>query len=347
MTHHPFIQRFIGDVKEIPLYLLALKAAVAVLVSALPIYLGLHYFLHRRKLIVPWRFHVAYMSSFILLAGLSFVLASPLAGHIPPILFTPYLFITCFAAAYGIVLILDLFLIQHYLSHVRKIYISPPLRSVLKIGIFCVALLPILHYVLHFNPLTLVAIPTVLTAGIAFAMQDTLKAIIAGVGLGKLIRLGEWISFQGKDGRVIDIDWVRTVLETQDGIRVYIPNNQLQSQMFLNYSKSGLHRMAFQVPVSHHASPEHVKNCMRRSIEGVPGIAASPAPQAEMLSQEENTSRYVLYYWISDYSRRLELQDIVGTLIWNAFRAEQIEVPFPFQSAPLKRADKEIPAKIG
>src|SRR5205807_8154967 len=151
--------------------------------------------------------------AFILFAGLAFLLASPLAGHLPGPVITAYLFLTCIAAALGAVSLIDVFLLRHYLIQVKRIYISPPLRTVIKFSVFCLALLPVLRFVLDFNPLALVAIPTIATAGIAFALQDTLKAFIAGIGLGHMIRLGEWIAFQNKEGRVVDLYWVWTVID--------------------------------------------------------------------------------------------------------------------------------------
>jgi len=104
------------------------------------------------------------------------------------------------------------------------------------VSVFTVALLIIFRYVLKFNPLALVAIPTILGAGVALALQDTLKTFIAGLGLAKVIRIGQWIAFQGKEGRVIDINWARTVLETADSDTIFIPNSQLQTQTFLNFT---------------------------------------------------------------------------------------------------------------
>src|SRR4029077_13564094 len=126
-----------------------------------------------------------------------------------------------------IVSLIDVFFVQHYLTNMKHVYISPPLQTVIKLGVFCVALLPILRFVLHFNPLALVAIPTIATAGVALAMQDTLKTFIAGVGLGHIIRLGQWIAFQDKEGRVVDINWARTVIQTAEGNHVFIPNSLL------------------------------------------------------------------------------------------------------------------------
>src|SRR6266480_3020518 len=173
---------------KFPEFLPGVVAALTVLVLALPLYFGMWYFLHRRQLPFPWRLRFACLSSFILFAGLAFIFPTPLANKIPSIVMNAYLFVACGTVAYTIVPLVDVFLIEYYLMGIRQIYISPPVRRVINFTVFCLSFLPIARYMLRFNPLALVAIPTIATAVIALALQDTLKAYIAGIGLGQLIR---------------------------------------------------------------------------------------------------------------------------------------------------------------
>src|SRR6266404_4248714 len=115
---------------------------------ALPIYAGLRYFLYRRQLKISIGVTLNFIGSFILFAGLAFLLASPLASHLPGALITTYLFVTCVWAALGAVSLIDVFLVRHYLISVKRVYISPPLRTVIKLTVFGLSLLPILRYVL-------------------------------------------------------------------------------------------------------------------------------------------------------------------------------------------------------
>ncbi len=244
------------QLRDVPEYFVAVKAAAAVLLSGLPLYGGLWYFSHRRRLNLSFGMTLNFVSVFILFSGLAFVLASPLASYLPEKAISAYLFLTCIAAAFSVVSLIDVFLLQHYLRTVKKMYVSPPLRTIIKFSVFCVALLLILRYVLHFNPLALVAIPTIAAAGIALALQDTLKTFFAGVSMGNIIRLGEWISFQDKVGQVVDINWSRTVLRTTDGNYVFLPNSQLQTGIFQNFTTGDpSNRLQLKVGASYDAAP--------------------------------------------------------------------------------------------
>jgi potassium-dependent mechanosensitive channel len=334
------ITELIRQLKEVPEYLLALKGAVAVLAMALPIYAGLRYFLFRRRLEISLGMTLNFFGAFILFSGLAFLLASPLASHLPGSVITAYLFLTCVAAAMGAASLIDVFLLRHYLMQVKRIYISPPLRTVIKLGVFCVALLPILRFVLDFNPLALVAIPTIATAGIALALQDTLKAFIAGIGLGHMVRLGEWISYQNKEGRVVHINWARTVIDTADGQRVYIPNTLLLSGVFTNF-KGGIpaNQVTLKISVSHDVPPEHVKETLLKCLEGNPGVIHAPAPLACVQEYGDSGIVYLLSFAIEDYTRRPQIQDAVATRLWHAFQKERIPISYPTRTIYLEGAD--------
>lgn len=332
------MREILQQVKTVPEYLLALKSALVVLALALPVYLALRYFLYRRRLSISLGVTFNFFGAFILFAGLAFLLASPLASYLPGSSITAYLFVTCLAAALGVVAWIDVFMIQYYLVQVQRVYISPPLRVVIKLSVFLIALLPILRFVLHFNPLAIVAIPTIATAGIALALQDTLKTFIAGVGLGHIIRLGEWISFEGREGQVIGINWARTVVETTDGQRIFIPNTLLQTGVFANLTAGNPeNRQLFKIGVACDAPPERVKEVLIRAVESVPGLVQTQAPKAIVLEYAESSVVYGIYYWISDIKLKLQAQDEVASRVWYAFKREGIQIPYPVRIVQVER----------
>jgi small-conductance mechanosensitive channel len=266
-------------------------------------------------------------------------LASPLASYVPGALITSYLFVTCVWAALGAVSLIDVFFVRHYLIAVKRVYISPPLRAVIKLAVFAVSLLPILSYVLRFNPLALVAIPTIATAALAFAFQDTFKAFIAGIGLGHRIRIGEWISFQDKEGHVLDINWARTTIETADGQRVHIPNSLLQAGIFLHYpGGSPAKARSLKLCVPFDVPPERVKDTLVRCAHDVSGVVKSPTPQAYLVDFGDSGTNYNLMYWIEDLSARVQLQDEVATRVWHALRRDGIAISYPTRTVLTKKS---------
>src|SRR5262245_29899038 len=87
-----------------PEYFSALKAAGAVCMSALPVYVGLLYFIRSRHLRAPLALPATFFGIFLLFAGLAFLFDSPLGGLLPVVLVKSYLFFTSIIGAFCITL---------------------------------------------------------------------------------------------------------------------------------------------------------------------------------------------------------------------------------------------------
>lgn len=82
---------------------------------------------------------------------------------------------------------------------------------------------------------SIVATSAMITAVVAFAMQDTLGNILGGLALqmDNSIEIGDWIKVDDIAGRVVDIRWRSTLVETRNWETVVFPNSQLMKNKFL------------------------------------------------------------------------------------------------------------------
>ena len=80
----------------------------------------------------------------------------------------------------------------------------------------------------------ILATSAVVTAVLAFAMQDTLGNVLGGLALqlDNSIRVGDWIKVDDVVGRVRDIRWRFTSVETRNWETVVIPNSALMKAKF-------------------------------------------------------------------------------------------------------------------
>ena len=72
---------------------------------------------------------------------------------------------------------------------------------------------------------SIVATSAMITAVVAFAMQDTLGNILGGLALqmDNSIEIGDWIKVDDVVGRVVDIRWRSTLVETRNWETVVFP----------------------------------------------------------------------------------------------------------------------------
>jgi small conductance mechanosensitive channel len=83
---------------------------------------------------------------------------------------------------------------------------------------------------------TVIALTSVLGLAVSLALQDVLKNFVAGVYLlvERPFRIGEWIKVKDFVGAVETIDVRTTVLRTEEGNAVMVPNAILFSEIILN-----------------------------------------------------------------------------------------------------------------
>src|SRR3989440_5807737 len=76
---------------------------------------------------------------------------------------------------------------------------------------------------------SIVTTSAILTAVIAFAMQDTLGNLLGGLAIqiDNTVQVGDWVSVDGLSGQVRDIRWRSTLIETRNWGTVVIPNSQI------------------------------------------------------------------------------------------------------------------------
>ncbi len=228
----------------------------------------------------------------------------------------------------SVLIVLDHLLLKGLLVERRGLYLPGPLRLAIHGAVVIVIGLILLRTVLHINIIALVAVPTVLTAVIGFALKDTLTRLFEGIMLGRLMHIGDWVSLVGIEGRVVDISLGRVTLQTRAGDNVTVPNNIVAQKEIVNYSKpTREHMVCVTIEASFADSPTRVLEIARRAAAAVPGVLG--APQAFVAAYRDSGIEYRVCVMLDDYGERYRIESDVRSYLWHAFRREGIEIPFP------------------
>lgn len=158
------------------------------------------------------------------------------------------------------------------------------------------------------DPTQLFATSAILTAVLAFAMQDTLGNVLGGVTLqlDNSLRVGDWVKVDDVSGRVTDVHWRFTAIETRNRELVILPNSWLMKNRFTVLRAADgapfAWRRAVHFNVASKADPETVIRALERSVldAEIPYVLTSPAPSAILSEVEFGYSRYTLRYWLGD-----------------------------------------------
>ncbi len=254
-------------------------------------------------------------------------------GFIPwiPAAFQPWL---AFSAYLGLVFvflnIVDLTLVEDYLIAQRDFYIPHTLRLLgVLVGLGIAGLL-LLRFVLDVNVLALIAVPTVATAVVGFALKDVIARFASGIELGKIIRVGDWVTLMGKEGVITDINLNYVTIKTRAWDYVSLPNDAVTQAEVVNHSRpEGITARTLTIEAGYDHPPLHVKQALVDAAAAAPGVAPHPPPVSYLHEFKESGIEYKLRFWLTDYPRRERIAGEVMAYVWYGFKRHGIEIPYP------------------
>lgn len=153
---------------------------------------------------------------------------------------------------------------------------------------------------------SLVATSAVITAIIAFAMQDTLGNILGGIALqlDDSIHIGDWVKVDDVSGRVIEVHWRHTAVRTRNGEIVVLPNSLLMKSKFTIVSRDDTPqwRRWVHFSVSLDTPPQRVIAAVEKALgeADMPLVSASPRPSCVLMDFREGVGLYAVRYWLTD-----------------------------------------------
>jgi small-conductance mechanosensitive channel len=169
---------------------------------------------------------------------------------------------------------------------------------------------------------------------VGFALQDTLGNLFAGLAIQteKPFHVGQWVAVAGYEGRVAEITWRATRLQTKNGTLVVVPNNILSKEAITNYSEpTPPVRLQVEVGVSYGVPPNDVKAAMLEALAEVPGILQDPKPEVLVGEFAASAVSYRVRFWVDDFARDGLAKDRVLTALYYILNRRGYEIPFPMQ----------------
>jgi small-conductance mechanosensitive channel/CRP-like cAMP-binding protein len=200
----------------------------------------------------------------------------------------------------------------------------------------------------------IIASTAVVTAILALSLQATLGNILGGVALqlDKSIRVGDWIQLEnGRQGRVREIRWRHTVIETRDWDTLIVPNATLLSATIMILGKREnepeQRRMWIHFNVDFRYSPVDVIQAVEKALRTSPidGVAHDPPPQCVCLDfakdGRDSFAYYALRYWLTDIARDDAVNSNVRVRLFAALRRARIPLAVPAAQLFVEQDDPE------
>lgn len=167
---------------------------------------------------------------------------------------------------------------------------------------------------------------------LGFAIRNVLADVLSGIALGleAPFRIGDWIEIDGTiRGRVIEIGWRTTRLQTRNDTYMILPNSQISRQRMTNYSAPRKHyRASLEIVLGHDIPVSQGKELLAAAAASTEIIMKSPEPDVRALSYDTHGVTFAVRYWVPSFVDDIDCRDVMLVAIDAAIRERGLPPPY-------------------
>jgi small-conductance mechanosensitive channel len=198
-------------------------------------------------------------------------------------------------------------------------------------------------FVLHFLGLDLTFFALfggALGLGLGFGLQKVFANLISGFILlaDKSIKPGDVIELKDTYGRINFLGSRYVSVLTRNGTEHLIPNENLVTGEVINWSHSqDLVRLRVPIGIAYSSDLEKAWQLLLETAADVKRVLQDPKPSCLLVGFGDNAVNLELQVWINDPQNGVGgVKSNLNRGIWQRFRANGIELPFPQRDVNLK-----------
>lgn len=210
------------------------------------------------------------------------------------------------------------------------------LAALVRFGAFAVGLIAALQQ-FGFDTASLIAVVGAAGLAIALALQDTLKAVAAGVIIAvfRPYRIGDSVQLAGQNGTVADITPFTTVLNTLDNKEVVVTNDKAWGDVIVNHSVRSLRRLDILFSIDYDDDIDQAIKIIKDLLAADSRVRDEPPVWVKVVELAANSVDLRARAWCANgdwWDLRCDLLKNVK----EAFDKAGITIPYPHQVAVTK-----------
>jgi small-conductance mechanosensitive channel len=187
-----------------------------------------------------------------------------------------------------------------------------------------------------------VGLSAVIGLVLGLGMQDTFTNIASGVWVAAVrpIDMGETVTLNGQTGKVKSVGIMSTELLTPDNQLITIPNKLVWGSSIVNMTRMPTRRASVDVGISYSSDIEQAIKIALDLMRGNPLVLQDPQPAVVTTELASSSVNLQLRAWTKtgDF---MAVKNALTAGIFEAFRREGIEIPFPQMDIHIKETKEK------
>ncbi len=167
---------------------------------------------------------------------------------------------------------------------------------------------------------------------IAFALQGIIANFIGSMLLHarRPFRAGDQIESNGYTGTVLEVNAREVMLQTFDGTKVYLANDDVLKRPLHNLTHDDVRRTTLPFSVSYDTDLRSMLPAVTRAVRAVDSVAEVPSPEIHVTGFGDDGIELALRVWHpSEQLVALWVMSEVAITVLETLRSIGVEIPFP------------------
>ncbi len=182
--------------------------------------------------------------------------------------------------------------------------------------------------------------------GLGFGLQNVVSNFISGliIMFERPIKIGDRIVVDEVEGDVVRIGARSTVILTNDNINIIVPNSKFITENVVNWKYNDA-SVRFKIPVgvAYGSDVRKVEKILLEVAKADKDVLEDPAPVVRFMEFGDSSLNLELRAWsTSAVNRKGRLISALNFAIYDKFREQGIEIPFPQRDLHIRSGAVEV-----
>ena len=204
------------------------------------------------------------------------------------------------------VLLIGIIVIKIFMNILRRVLKRTKLEPI-AVGFICGVIKLVLYLCLVLILLSIIGIEItgILTAvsalllAVGLALENNIANAANGIIVvsSKMFKKGDYIEVEGKEGNVVEINFLFTTILTSDNKRITIPNSSIVNGTVVNYDSSKTRRVDFKFNVGYDSNVKQVEKIIKDVMYSNGQVLLDPEPFCRLNALNSNCLEFSAKCW--------------------------------------------------
>ncbi len=181
-----------------------------------------------------------------------------------------------------------------------------------------------------------------LSVGLGFGLQEIVANFVSGLIIlfERPVRVGDTVTVGNLSGTVTKVRIRATTITDWDRKEIIVPNKAFITEQVVNWTLSDpITRVVIPVGISYGSDVQLAHRVMQETLHSMPLVLDEPPPRVYFMGFGDSSLDFNLYVYSRELSDRLPLMHAVHEEVFEAFRKNGIEIPFPQRDLHVRSVD--------